>query len=371
MGSSIPKPAFESHICDNQLRRGEDLVLRCEANTPEVEVIWEKDGRRLYKGDRIDIVKDGRDLKLTVSQAKEEDEGKYTIRLKNDKGSDAESVTISILQYDQDWREINWGSQAMRKSLREYKLSGQGPKELRILLHGPVGSGKSSLINSINSVFQGKVKIGALASTQESRSFTKVYESYRISDKDTGLLPFVFSDVMGFEQGDCHGVLVDDIIGILGGHIPEKYEFNLEDPLSKEDPRYNSSPSLSEQVHCLISVLPADKANLMADGVYEKMREVRERASAMGIPQVVFMTRIDVLCPLVKDNLQAIYSSKIIKKTMESCSNRLGVPMNCIFPVKNYHEEIQLKTNMDSLILHALKSAVGFADDYVNSLHRS
>ena len=32
------------------------------------------------------------------------------------------------------------------------------------------------------------------------------------------------------------------------------------------------------------------------------------------IPQVVFMTRVDLACPLVKDDLQCIYSSKNIKR---------------------------------------------------------
>ncbi|KAL2100407.1 hypothetical protein ACEWY4_004801 [Coilia grayii] len=370
MGSSYPKPAFESHIHDDKVKRGEDIVLRCEANTEEVQVMWEKDDQRLYDGDRVRIRKEGKDLRLTISKAKEEDEGRYTVRLKNDQGSALETATISIPQYDKDWRTIDWGmNQSIKKRLQEYKLSGQGPKHLRILLHGPVGAGKSSFINSINSIFQGRVMVGALASAHESYSFTKVHETYFIRDKHTGLLPFVFSDVMGFEEKDSHGIHADDVTSILGGHIKDKYEFKPESPLSEKDPNYNSSPTLNEKVHCLVSVLPADKITIMADCVFEKMRDVRKRASAMGIPQVVFMTRIDVLCPLVKDNLRDTYSSKIIKKTMETCSNRLGVPMNCIFPVKNYHEEMHLNSNMDSLILHALKSTVDFADDYVNRLH--
>lgn len=53
---------------------------------------------------------------------------------------------------------------------------------------------------------------------------------------------------------------------------------------------------------------------------------------------------------------------------MQECSNKLGVPMNCIFPVKNYHEENNLDPNMDSLILDALKNVVNFANDYVETL---
>ena len=53
---------------------------------------------------------------------------------------------------------------------------------------------------------------------------------------------------------------------------------------------------------------------------------------------------------------------------MLECSRSLGIPMICIFPVKNYHEENNLDGNMDSLILDALKNVVNFAEDYVDGL---
>ncbi|XP_076140380.1 interferon-induced protein 44-like isoform X2 [Alosa pseudoharengus] len=361
---------FQSHICDNKVKRGEDIVFRCEANTDQLQTTWEKDGQMLYDGDRVSISQRGKVLSLMISKAKEEDEGKYTITLRNDTGTASESASVSLLQFDRDWRTIEWGkSVSVKRSLQEYKLSGQGPKHLRFLLHGPVGAGKSSIINSINSIFQDQVKMGALAATSSEFSFTKVYKTWQIKDMQTGLLPFVFSDIMGLEMGDYQGIHTDDIISILKGLIKENYKFNLF-PLSKEDTKgYNNSPTLDDKVHCLVNVLSAKSINLMEENnnVFKKMREVREHASDIGIPQVVFMTHVDLACPLVKDNLKNIYSSKIIKKRMQECSNKLGVPMNCIFPVKNYHEEIHLNDNVNCLILNALKQAIGFADDYVSN----
>ncbi|KAF1377039.1 hypothetical protein PFLUV_G00217740 [Perca fluviatilis] len=40
--------------------------------------------------------------------------------------------------------------------------------------------------------------------------------------------------------------------------------------------------------------------------------------------------------------------------------------MNCIFPVKNYHEEINLNSDIDSLILSALTNIINFGDDCIN-----
>ena len=50
----------------------------------------------------------------------------------------------------------------MENELREFRLLNPDLKHLRILLHGPVGAGKSSFINSINNVFQGRACTGAL-----------------------------------------------------------------------------------------------------------------------------------------------------------------------------------------------------------------
>lgn len=48
---------------------------------------------------------------------------------------------------------------------------------------------------------------------------------------------------------------------------------------------------------------------------------------------------------------------------MQECSNLVGVPMNYIFPVKNYHEEMDTDDDMDALILKALDQIVSVAFD--------
>lgn len=54
---------------------------------------------------------------------------------------------------------------------------------------------------------------------------------------------------------------------------------------------------------------------------------------------------------------------------MQRCSNLLGVPMNNIFPVKNYHEESDTDVNMDVLILKALDQIVNVANDALIELN--
>ncbi|XP_030641307.1 interferon-induced protein 44-like [Chanos chanos] len=171
---------------------------------------------------------------------------------------------------------------------------------------------------------------------------------------------------MGLEEtGGMHS---EDITSILKGHIMEDVKFSQDSPLSEGNHGYKQNPSLTDKVHCLVSVLPADKISLMKDVIFEKMRTIREKARDLKIPQVVLMTRVDEACPLVKTDLKKIYSSMKIRQKMQECHFRLGVPMNCIYPVKNYHEETSLSPDEDCVILEALKHILDFADDHMTTL---
>lgn len=61
-------------------------------------------------------------------------------------------------------------------------------------------------------------------------------------------------------------------------------QFNPVSPLSEGDGCYNSSPALNDKVHCLVSVVPADKIPMWSatEGVIVKMKEVRKAASDLG-----------------------------------------------------------------------------------------
>ncbi|GLD66712.1 C-Jun-amino-terminal kinase-interacting protein 4-like isoform X1, partial [Lates japonicus] len=117
---------------------------------------------------------------------------------------------------------------------------------------------------------------------------------------------------MGFEQTDS-GVHVEDIKLALSGHVQEAHKFDPQCPLSEGNPGYNSSPTLSDRVHVLVSVVPAGNVSLISDEILEKMREVRLAASEMGIPQLAILTKVDEACPEVKEDITKIYDNKYLK----------------------------------------------------------
>ncbi len=56
-------------------------------------------------------------------------------------------------------------------------------------------------------------------------------------------------------------------------------------------------------------------------------------------------------------------TSHSVPVQMDLCHIKTGVPMTNIFPVKNYHDEIETEDDIDVLILKALEQIVQIADD--------
>ncbi|KAK2850470.1 hypothetical protein Q7C36_009253 [Tachysurus vachellii] len=301
----------------------------------------------------------GTNCVLEISKVVDSDEGTYTVTLSNSSGSTSCSALLRIIL--KEWRKVEWKQERMLNSLKTFQICNE-VQVLRFFLCGPVGAGKSSTIDTIRSIFEGRQFINCMAAAGSTMSHTLCYERFQIANEE-GSFPFAFNDIMGSEKDS--GVLNEDIISALKGHMKEGYLFNAETPLSESSLYYNKNPTLSDQMHCLVFVMPADKISTQDPRFLQKMKSVIKTASSMGIPHVVFMTRVDHACPLTKKNLQNVYKSKKIKDNMEKCSYELGVTVNRIFPVLNYHEQIHMNEDINSLMLDALTKITYFANDYV------
>uniref|UniRef100_A0A667Z386 TLDc domain-containing protein n=1 Tax=Myripristis murdjan TaxID=586833 RepID=A0A667Z386_9TELE len=272
---------------------------------------------------------------------------------------------------EKPWRDIVWKSEKrveLMDSIKKYKPITSSVPQARILLIGPVGAGKSSFFNSINSVFRGHVTSQAIAGCSGT-SLTTQFRTYSVKAGREGKpLPFMLCDTMGLEESTGAGLDVDDILSILKGHIPDCYQFNPSVPLQVEAHGYRRSPELKDQIHCVVFLIDACKVSIMPTKLEEKLAAVRRKAILMGIPQLILLTKVDEACPTVAEDLSNIYKSRYIKDMVQEVSVRLGVPLSCVVPVKNYYEELELDLKCDILLLNAIIQMLRFADNYFDDI---
>uniref|UniRef100_W5LVX6 G domain-containing protein n=1 Tax=Lepisosteus oculatus TaxID=7918 RepID=W5LVX6_LEPOC len=277
-------------------------------------------------------------------------------------------------ELDKPWREILWGKEEKERLMEEIRTltpKYKEAKELRIMMTGQIKAGKSSYINTIDSVFQGNLTSRALAGEDE-HSFTKKFKPFRVEDcahgKGDRVLPFVIYDIMGINIIVKHP---DDFISAVKGHIKDGYRFNTKEPvrpLSVESPVYNKNPTVNDEAHCLVYCVAADQLSIMQDNVLQVMKEIRSQVSDKDISQVVLLTKVDKACPLVGKDIRKVYRSKYIKEKIEMFSQILGIPINHILPVKNYSEKISLDDDIDVLALTALLQILRFTNGHLLNL---
>uniref|UniRef100_A0A671TX70 Uncharacterized protein n=1 Tax=Sparus aurata TaxID=8175 RepID=A0A671TX70_SPAAU len=185
--------------------------------------------------------------------------------------------------------------------VKDYKPPTEG-QHIRILLHGPVGAGKSSFINSVQSVLRGRIYRQALADNVESTStsFTRKFRTYKIpKEGGQSFYPFVLNDMMGLEIRD--GVLVDDVKLALRGHVRDGYKFNPESKLSEDDPFYNKNPSTNDKVHVLVLVIDANTMSMISDESVQRFRDIRMEARDLGENRILFVFSVFLIDRAVYD----------------------------------------------------------------------
>ncbi|KAK1889100.1 Interferon-induced protein 44 [Dissostichus eleginoides] len=268
------------------------------------------------------------------------------------------------------WRDINWNDeQSTLKFVNAFQPKTEG-QMIRIFLQGLLGAGKSSFLNSVNSVLQGRVCLQALVGNSSSDCCTKKHTTHKFNNgNQETFYPFVINDNMGL-RNNCsrsnRNNHVRDIEQALKGHVSEGYTFNPECRISMDGPFLNLKPRANDKVHVLVFVIDATKFSHMNEKAVEMLQDIRDEASRLDIPQVALLTKIDDFCPEIQKDVKNVYMSKILKEKMNEVSTRVGIPVNCILPVKNYSEELDLNSDTDALILSALKHILLLGNDHLN-----
>uniref|UniRef100_A0A4W5JWQ5 TLDc domain-containing protein n=1 Tax=Hucho hucho TaxID=62062 RepID=A0A4W5JWQ5_9TELE len=272
------------------------------------------------------------------------------------------------------WRKIDWEGYGTKDRLmdyiKNYKPEVKSVVQARVLLVGPVGAGKSSFFNSINSVFKGHVT-GQANTGSAGTSLTTQFRTYSIkADQGGKALPLVLCDTMGLEQGPSAGLDLDDITSILKGHVQDRYQFNPSMSVQADGVGFCKSPGWKDMIHCVVYVLDACKVTLLSAKMVDKLAAIRKGINKLGVPQLVLLTKVDEACPLVREDLTNIYLSHYIERMTREVSVCLGVSQSCVLPVKNYSRELELDIHTDILLLTAVVQMLRYSNNYFDDIYQ-
>ncbi|XP_060083036.1 interferon-induced protein 44-like [Ylistrum balloti] len=264
-------------------------------------------------------------------------------------------------------QDVEWSSKLeedIKDKVAMYKpLPGLDLKQVRILLVGQVGAGKSSYFNTINSIFRGHISGQANAGSAE-HSLTTTYRVYQVRDGYAGKpLNFRLCDTRGLEEDQG---LDDHEVGyLLDGHVPDRYKFNPAVPLTPDTIGFVKNPKLADRIHCVVFVLDGSTVDVTPDKVMERIKSMQMRMNQRGIPQVVLLTKIDRICAEVSDDIRRVFFSPAMKECVDRVATVMGLPRSHILPVKNYESEVELDQNTNILSLLSLRRMLHFVDDFL------
>ncbi|ESO93522.1 hypothetical protein LOTGIDRAFT_119204, partial [Lottia gigantea] len=255
----------------------------------------------------------------------------------------------------------------IKNSIKSYcPVEETGVRESRILFIGAVGSGKSSYVNTINSIFRGHVTCQAAAGSAE-HSLTTMFRSYKIRD-GSGFLKFRLCDTRGLEESQ--GVDPGDIVAMLDGNMPDLYTYNPSAAITPVTPGYIKLPSLNEKIHCVAFIIDGSSVELMNDAVLCQIKNVQNIIHQRGIavPQVILLTKVDEIAQEVDEDLNNLFYSSEVEEVVTTVSQLVGLPRSHVLPVKNYEKETELNDTVDRYALLSLQQMLRFADDYLYNM---
>ncbi|XP_062575974.1 uncharacterized protein LOC134237848 [Saccostrea cucullata] len=243
------------------------------------------------------------------------------------------------------------------------QLEDSGLSEVNILLVGQIGAGKSSFFNTVNSIFRGEVTARACAGNSQ-HSLTTVYRKYRIRNPEScGYLNFRLCDTRGIEDDMC--IKHQDMVSLLDGQLPDQHKFNPAAHATEKDPGFKAKPTFKDKIHCVAFVLDSSSIDVIQESVSQKLAEFHSLMIERGIPQIVYLTKLDKICPFVDEDIRRIFSSEACKQAVDKAAEVIGLPRSHVFPVKNYEKETQRQISVDILALSAVRQTLVYADDYL------
>ncbi|KAL3873823.1 hypothetical protein ACJMK2_036908 [Sinanodonta woodiana] len=287
-------------------------------------------------------------------------------------------------------REIDWSEKNLQNLKRDVEmfvpLQGQNQfKRMNILLLGQVGAGKSSIVNTITSIF-GDYASHKAESTSSDHSVTRVYRQYQIRSSTGTDLAFRLCDTKGIEDGET--IRTEEIQRMIGG---EKLDMETSEPSYDGSSRSKfqywkdklfgfarwmrrwifkaKALDINMRAYCVVYVIDASTLHVIPENVANYFKDCRKLMKQNeGIPEIVLLTKADDCSTEVEGDLKAISYCPDIKTVVQKVMDKFGFHANQIFPVVNILKDVRVRTETSILFLMALRQMLFEGRDHIREL---
>lgn len=259
----------------------------------------------------------------------------------------------------QEWPKMY--EETLKKTIANRKV------KVNLIFVGQVQSGKSSTINSLLSIEENELTERAKAG-ESDKSLTI---QFNVIHGENMLENVTFCDLMGLELAEGRGLSIEDIQNASEGCIVPGETLN---PLK---PQAKCEPIASLQSHCVVYIMDAENVSCGMSKDFKKKIAQIEEILKTGPNRVVIVTKVDKICPKVKEDIRTLFHSRKVYEAVTKASKLVGVSMNKVFPVQNYVDAVELDTFSNIPLLLALNSAIKMGSDYIkgqrldNKIHNS
>uniref|UniRef100_K1QZM8 Interferon-induced protein 44-like protein n=1 Tax=Magallana gigas TaxID=29159 RepID=K1QZM8_MAGGI len=188
--------------------------------------------------------------------------------------------------------------------------------------------------------------------------FNAEYRKYNVKDHNSGqTLKIRLCDTRGLEEEFT--IDSQEISHILDGN------FNPSAPFTTETFGFIRKPRLGDRIHCVAFVVDGSTIDVIPEKILKQMKAMQSQMNQRNIPQVIYLTKLDKVCPMVEEDAGHMFHSSEVHEAVDKIAEIMGLPRGFVLPIKNYESETILDHNIDILTLKALKQTADFSDDYI------
>jgi len=231
---------------------------------------------------------------------------------------------------------------------QDFKNRISNSNAVNIRLMGRIGTGKSSLINTLSYAFTTVWGVKAAAYGQNG-SVTKGVTKYEIVPGKVNLV-----DMPGWQNDSGFQIMGEIINGVYDGMQPDMQQSDQRQK-AHQTPGLNEGPK-SDEKNSIIFVVAAEDAE-EEDNVNKKI--IKELID-LGYPCLAVVTKVDRLSEKGEESINAdnFYTDP---RVVDCCNQLRSLGINYILPIINYTHQAPQNSKINYVALHALDEAIRLA----------